>query len=101
MADVLLKDMSKYFGDHKIIDRINLHINSGEFVTYSDYVRSDSVIWATDLILGPDGYDIPNILNPENWNSLWLQFIAPTYSDIYYPDTAEIRLNIVAREHVP
>ena len=33
MADVLLKDISKYFGDHKIIDRINLHINSGEFVT--------------------------------------------------------------------
>ena len=34
MAEVILKNMSKYFGDHKIIDRISLHINSGEFVTF-------------------------------------------------------------------
>lgn len=33
MADLLLKNISKYFGDHKVIDRMNLHINSGEFVS--------------------------------------------------------------------
>jgi multiple sugar transport system ATP-binding protein len=33
MADVLLKDITKYFGDHKIIDQLNLHVNAGEFVT--------------------------------------------------------------------
>jgi len=33
MAEVLLKNISKYYGDHRVIDQINLHINSGEFVT--------------------------------------------------------------------
>ncbi len=33
MADVLLKDITKYFGNHKIIDCLNLHIKAGEFIT--------------------------------------------------------------------
>ncbi len=33
MAEVVLKNISKYFGDHKVIDQINLNIQTGEFVT--------------------------------------------------------------------
>lgn len=33
MADVVLKNITKYFGIHKVIDQLSLHINSGEFVT--------------------------------------------------------------------
>ncbi len=33
MAEVQLNTISKHYGDHKVIDRISLHINSGEFVT--------------------------------------------------------------------
>jgi multiple sugar transport system ATP-binding protein len=33
MADVVLKNITKHYGELRVIDRINLHINSGEFVT--------------------------------------------------------------------
>jgi multiple sugar transport system ATP-binding protein len=33
MAEVVLKNIGKYFGKHKVIDHFDLHIKSGEFVT--------------------------------------------------------------------
>jgi multiple sugar transport system ATP-binding protein len=33
MADVIIKKLSKYFGDHAVIDNLDLEIKNGEFVT--------------------------------------------------------------------
>ena len=33
MAELILRNITKFYGDHKVIDRLNLQINSGEFVT--------------------------------------------------------------------
>ncbi|MBN1756102.1 hypothetical protein JW877_07830 [bacterium] len=73
----------------------------GEFVPLDDYI-TDVTKWADLSIFGPNGYNIPAAGEPSNWNSLWLQFIAPTISTVYGPgNIQEIRLNLVAREHMP
>ena len=33
MAELILRNIAKNYGDHKVIDRLDLQINSGEFVT--------------------------------------------------------------------
>ena len=58
----------------------------------SDWIKHGSLFWASAIFFGPGGFNVPPPPDPDRFEKLWMEFVAPTVTSTYERQTIIVKL---------